>query len=84
MVKTIRKMVFWFMHKKKVFTIIFIIFCFVGILTTTCLLVSWKNDVSTNLQVKKKLEKYLKKKENKDIKTDKDKSLLMVYIMAKL
>ena len=60
------------MHKKKFFTIIFIIFCFVGILTTTCLLVSWKNDVSTNLQVKKKLEKYLKVDEKEDIGIDFD------------
>ncbi len=53
-------MVFWFMHKKKFFTIVFMIFCFIGIITTTCLLASWKNDVSTNLQVKKNLESFIK------------------------
>jgi len=46
-------------NKRKTFVISFMIFCFIGIITIICLLANWKKDVSTNLQVKKKLEKYI-------------------------
>ncbi len=58
------------MLNKKVFIVIFMIFCFVGIIVTTFLMVSWKKDVNENMLVKKELESYVNTYEEENLVID--------------
>ena len=58
------------LNKRKLFIIIFMIFCFVGIIITTILMVSWKKDVNDNMLTKKELESYINTYEEENLVID--------------
>ena len=57
--KIIRKMVIYLKNNRKKIIFTFMIFCCIGIIFTLFLITNWEKDVSTNLHIKKKIEKYI-------------------------
>lgn len=51
-------------NKRKCLTIVFMVFCFVGIITTIYLISDLEKDVGTNMQIKQEIEKYINDEED--------------------
>ncbi len=56
--------------QKKQFAIVFMIFCFIGILITSHLLLNLKKDINSNLNTKQNLDKYITKEDDEHLNID--------------
>ena len=56
-----------YLNKIKIITLIITVFCFVGIITTSALIINWNKDVNTNNEIQKRIEKFIESDEQSNI-----------------